>query len=71
MTSEVKVEVLRGLESPKSLTYKILRKQVEMDCFILTSILSFPTSEVKGHDVNMFKIIKGGHIPISVKIGPP
>ena len=34
---------------------------------ILTSL----TSDDKGHDANLFNVIKGGHIPMFVKIGPP
>ena len=37
----------------------------------LTSIFTYLTSEVKGHDVYLFRIIMGGHTPIFVKIGRP
>ena len=65
-----KVKILRDLELLKGLTYQILRKQVGVDFVFLTSILTSLTSEVKGHDVNLFRIIMGGHIPIFVKNGP-
>ena len=39
--------------------------------YFLTSNLTTLTSEVKGHDVNLFETIIRSHIPIFVKIGSP
>ena len=71
MTSEVKSWVLEAQNHLKVSNIRFELGRLKLILVFLTSILTSLTSEVKGHDVYLFRIIIGGHTPIFVKIGRP